>query len=357
MSAIETELTQLRCCADLDDLPRSLGGAIGTADYRCTAADFQVSEAGLKPSGEGEHLMLRVRKTSQNTRWVAKQLADSLHVPYRAVSYAGLKDRHAVTEQWFGVHLPGRSDPDLAELNIEGTEILSSVRHNRKLRPGQLSYNEFKIVLRNCHYESVSLLDERLIQISSQGVPNYFGPQRFGRSLANLNLLRDETDFHRLGREPRAFALSALRAALFNGYLAERIRQGEFDCLLAGEVSVSDRPRGLAEDDRSVFIPEILPTGLLWGQGTSAASDQVADRENEWFSHFPLVCAILEAAGSKASRRVLRMRVAKLDWQHQDTNLHITFALGPGSYATVLLRELLSLKDRLSQPIANEIQV
>jgi tRNA pseudouridine13 synthase len=357
LNTIDAELAQLRQCADFEHLPRSLGGVIGAADYRCAPADFQVSEVGIKPSGEGEHLMLRVRKTGQNTRWVAKRLADLLHLPYRAVSYAGLKDRHAITEQWFGLHLPGHSDPDLEALSIEGTEILSSVRHNRKLRPGQLSYNEFTIVLRNCHYQSADLVDERLRQISLQGVPNYFGPQRFGRSLANLNLLRTETDFRRLKREPRAFALSALRGALFNGYLAERISAGDFDRLLPGEVSLSDRPRGLAEEDQSVFIPEKLPTGLLWGQGRSAATDEAADRENEWFERFPLVRALLETVGSKASRRVLRMRVAKLDWQQQDTCLHITFALGPGSYATVLLRELLSLQDRMSPPLANETQV
>jgi tRNA pseudouridine13 synthase len=356
LNTIDAELGQLRHCADLEALPRSLGGVIGTADYRCAPADFCVSEVGIKPSGEGEHLMLRIRKTGQNTRWVAKRLADALHIPYRAVSYAGLKDRHAITEQWFGVHLPGNINPELENICIEGTEILSSMRHNRKLRPGQLSYNEFSIVLRNCHYASSNVpgerlterLSERLEQISSQGVPNYFGSQRFGLSRANLNLLRTETDFKRLKRESRAFALSALRGALFNGYLAERISCSDFDRELPGEVRLSDRPRGLAEDDRSIFIPERLPTALLWGQGKSAATGEAADLENEWFGRFPLVKSLLEAAGSKASRRVLRMRVAKLDWRQQDTDLHINFVLGPGSYATVVMRELFSLQDRMS---------
>jgi tRNA pseudouridine13 synthase len=350
MNSHDDELARLRSCADFKLLPRALGGIVGTADYRCTPEDFQVREFGVTPSGTGEHLFLRIRKSGQNTRWVAKRLADSLHLPYKAVSYAGLKDRHAITEQWFGVHLPGNSAPNLEELCIEGVEILSSARHSRKLRPGQLSYNAFELVLRNCVFTSTDQLGKRLHQISEQGVPNYFGPQRFGHSLGNLELLRSVADIRRLNREKRAFALSALRGALFNGYLAERISSGDFDRLLPGEVELSDRSRGVAEDDKSVFTPERLPTGLLWGQGKSAATDEAAARENEWFQSFPGILAILEAAGSKASRRVLRLRVAKLDWRQQDKNLHISFMLGPGAYATAVLRELLDLQNRMSQP-------
>jgi tRNA pseudouridine13 synthase len=350
----DDELARLQSCADFDLLPRYLGGVVGKADYRCAPEDFQVREFGVTPSGTGEHLFLRIRKSGQNTRWVAKRLADSLHLPYRSVSYAGLKDRHAVTEQWFGVHLPGNTDPHLDELCIEGVEVLSAARHQRKLRPGQLSYNAFELVLRNCVFTSTDQLSERLLQISEQGVPNYFGPQRFGHSLGNLELLRTVSDIRRLNREKRAFALSALRSALFNGYLAERVSSGDFDRLLPGEVELSDRPRGVAEDDQSVFTPERLPTGLLWGQGKNAAADEAAARENEWFKHFPGILAILDAAGSKASRRVLRLRVAKLDWRQQDKNLHISFALGPGAYATSVLRELVDLQNNMSQPESDE---
>jgi tRNA pseudouridine13 synthase len=349
MNSPGEELAQLRSCADFDHLPRAFGDTIGTADYRCSPEDFQVREYGVTPSGAGEHLFLQIRKSGQNTRWVAKRLADELHIPYKSVSYAGLKDRHAVTQQWFGVHLPGNSDPDLKDLGIEGVEILSAARHNRKLRPGQLSYNAFEIILRNCVFASSDQLGERLHQISEQGVPNYFGPQRFGHNLGNLELLRSVADIRRLNRETRAFALSALRGALFNGYLAERVSNGEFAQALPGEVELSDRPRGIAEDDQSVFTPKRLPAGLLWGQGRSAATDVVAAKEDEWFQRFPGILAILEAAGSKASRRVLRLRVAKLDWRQQDKDLHISFALGPGSYATAVLRELVNLQNRMSQ--------
>ncbi len=349
MINFDDEQVQLRSCADVEHLPRYLGGVAGTADFRCALTDFQVTESGFEPSGSGEHLLLRVRKAGQNTRWVAKRLAEVIGIPYRAVSYAGLKDRHAITEQWFGVHLPGRPDPDMDAFSIEGVEVLMAVRHDRKLRPGQLSFNFFEILLRNCEIDSADKVATRLHEIAAVGVPNYFGPQRFGRGLGNLELLRKEVDIHQLNREQRAFALSALRGALFNGYLASRVSTGDWDQLLSGEVEISDRPRGIAEQDRSVFEPERLPTGLLWGKGDSVARGEAAERERAWFEQFPRVRSILEKAGARASRRVLRLRVAKLVWQQQNKDLRLSFALGPGAYATVVLRELFSLTDRSRQ--------
>ncbi len=265
MINFDNEQVQLRNCADVDYLPRYLGGVVGAADYRCALADFRVSESGVEPSGTGEHLLLRVRKTGQNTRWVAKRLAEVIGVPYRAVSYAGLKDRHAITEQWFGVHLPGCPDPDMNAFSIEGVKVLMAVRHDRKLRPGQLSFNYFEILLRNCEIDGSEKVAARLHEIAAVGVPNYFGPQRFGRGLGNLELLREANDICRLNRKQRAFALSALRGALFNGYLASRVNNGDWNQLLPGEVGISDRPRGVAEHDCSVFEPERFTYGFAMG--------------------------------------------------------------------------------------------
>jgi tRNA pseudouridine13 synthase len=340
------ELEMLHAYADPHSLPCAYGAALGRGDFRCAPEDFRVSEVGIEPTGKGEHLYIRARKTGQNTRWVAKQIAEVLGLPYRAVSYAGLKDRHAITEQWFAAHLPGRADPELDDLCIDGVEILRTVRHSRKLRPGQLSYNAFDIVLRNCRFSSESNLNDRLQKIAAVGVPNFYGPQRFGRGGSNLEPEAGLADLATLPRERRSFVISALRSALFNGYLARRVRDESWEQPLQGEVSVSDRPRGIAEDDTSVFQPERMPAGLLWGNGAGFSGSDAGDLEQHYFADFPLVCSMLEKAGARASRRALRARVANLVWRAHDNELTIGFMLGPGSYATTVLREVMDLRDR-----------
>ncbi|HHQ14875.1 MAG TPA: tRNA pseudouridine(13) synthase TruD, partial [Chromatiales bacterium] len=205
------ELDKLRLTADFGVLPRAWGDAAATGIMRSRPEDFQVIEQlPFEPSGEGEHLFVQVRKTGQNTRWVAKRLADAAGIDYRATGYAGLKDRRAVAEQWFSLHLPGQNDPVLPE--IPDVEVLQQIRHGNKLRTGALAGNRFKLVLRDCNGDRNAIV-ERLERISAQGAPNYFGPQRFGRDARNLELLNVEG---RVGREARSFGLSALRSALFN---------------------------------------------------------------------------------------------------------------------------------------------
>ena len=347
MSELAEELERLRVYADPSGLPYTGAGPLGTGDMRSTPEDFCVVEhSGLTATGVGEHLLLRVKKTGQNTRWVAKRLAELAGIPYRAVSYAGMKDRHAVTEQWFGIHLPGRIQPVFEVPEGEGIEILEAVWHDRKLRPGQLSYNEFRLLLRNCDVNDLEKLDSGLRAIGVAGVPNYFGAQRFGHQQGNLFILRDIKSLASIGREQRAFALSALRGALFNGYLAQRVMDGTWSDGLAGDVEISDRPRGVAEHDESVFTAERLPAGLMWGKQCQSARDEAALCERAFYGQFPLVMQLLEQAGSRASRRVLRARVGNLSWHMGGQGLELNFALGPGSYATMVLRECLRINDK-----------
>lgn len=336
----------LAAFANVSDLPRAHSGPCGSGTIRGAPVDFQVSEfTGIEPSGEGEHLWIRVRKTGQNTRWVARALAESLDLPYKAVSFAGMKDRHAVAEQWLSAHMPGRSAPDLTGLGIEGVEILESARHNHKLRPGQLSYNRFQVVLRSGGDIEPGLFSELVPAIVEHGFPNYFGAQRFGRGGANLGLARDLDELRGLGREARSFFLSSVRGALFNGYLAERIRHDCWATPLPGEAEISNRTRGPAEDDRSLFEPSRQPSGLLWGKGMNAARGDALERDTCFFAAFPGVTSLLEAAGSRMSRRVLSAQVADFSFAQHDDAVELKFALGPGVFATAMLRELFDFDD------------
>jgi tRNA pseudouridine13 synthase len=347
MSELAEELERLRVYADPPRLPVAGAGPFGTADMRCIAEDFFVAEhSGLVPAGAGEHLFLRIRKIGQNTRWVAKRLAEMAAVPERAVSFAGMKDRHAVTEQWFGLHLPGRVEPVFNIPAGEGIEILQAVWHNRKLRPGQLSYNQFRLRLRNCVMSDPVSFESCLHALRTAGVPNYFGAQRFGFEQANLFIIRDIRSLPGIPREQRSFALSALRGALFNGYLAARVAAGSWADGLAGDVEISDRPRGVAEADQSIFALQRLPAGLLWGNKYQPAQEAAGNCEQEFYGQFPAVMSLLEDAGCRAARRVLRARIGNLSCQQEGDQVELNFALGPGSYATMVLRELLVITDQ-----------
>jgi tRNA pseudouridine13 synthase len=222
-------------------------------------------------------------------------------------------------------------------------------RHHRKLRQGQLIANKFDITIRNCEIGNKDATEQRLRTLASSGVPNYFGPQRFGRDTGNLDLLVRKNALNQLNRETRSFALSALRGALFNGYLSLRVERGDWQSILTGEVAVSAGPRRPAETGVSHPDQVRHASGLLWGEGSLASTDVARELESTYFARFPALTALLESAGSKAARRVLSSALENMNWSwgedaDMDT-LNVCFDLGPGSYATVALRELLTIRD------------
>ena len=128
--------------------PRAYGEALGNAVLKATAEDFQVDEVlDIPLTGEGEHLWLWVEKRELNTEEAAKRLARAAGVPVRTVSYAGLKDRQALTRQWFSIQLPGKADPDLSGAENDTLKILKTGRHKRKLQRGAHSANGFTLRL------------------------------------------------------------------------------------------------------------------------------------------------------------------------------------------------------------------
>lgn len=168
------------------DLPLAYGGPVLRGRLRQTPEDFVVDEdLGYVASGQGEHVWLRVRKRLHNTHDVARALARHAGVPQRDIGYAGLKDRNAVTTQVFTVHLPGCEGPDWQSLSLPGVELLEIDRHHRKVRRGALRGNRFTIRITGSQ-GARSAVEDRLQRLASEGVPNYFGSQRFGRGGQNL---------------------------------------------------------------------------------------------------------------------------------------------------------------------------
>ncbi len=331
--------------------PRALGQPDATALVRVIPADFKVEEiTAVRPAGTGEHLLVRVRKRGANTQWVARSLASRAGVRIRDIGFAGLKDRHAVTEQWFSIHLPGR-DVSLETLAGGDYEILERVRHSRKIRRGALRGNRFEIILREVDGDR-RLLAERLERLRSRGAPNYFGSQRFGKDGSNLALTGTQ-------RRLPSIRLSAYRSFLFNAMLSRRVEDGTWERVLPGDCllldgtqryfSVDAVDEALVERARHL---DIHPTGAMWGRGEPASGLAVADMERNVAAEWLGFSAVLESRGLRQDRRALRMRVRDLDWRWVDSSsLVLMFTLPRGSYATALLRELVLLRSApLSQP-------
>ncbi|MGB0894569.1 MAG: tRNA pseudouridine(13) synthase TruD, partial [Parashewanella sp.] len=195
------------------------------ADLRTTNEDFQVQEIlPFSPSGEGEHHLVHIRKNGLNTGFVAEKLAKFADVHPRDVTFAGQKDRHAVTEQWFGIRIPGKHTPNWNGLNDEQLTVLHASRHGKKLRTGALVGNRFKIVLRNL--TDVNDVTERLEKIKLQGVPNYFGEQRFGHNGKNIEMARAMFAGKKIrDRNKRSLYLSAVRSNIFNQVVSHRLTE------------------------------------------------------------------------------------------------------------------------------------
>lgn len=334
--------------------PYAHGGPLAHATLRATPEDFRVEELqGFAPSGEGEHLFLRIRKRNQNTAWVAGLLAKAAGVREDAVSYAGLKDRRAVTTQWFSVHIPNRQLPDLSALWSEDIELLEQTWNARKLRRGAHQGNRFAITLRDVEGDRAAL-EARLATVARAGVPNYIGPQRFGHGNANLlageQLLRGPARRRLNHRE--GLAVSALRSALYNRVLGLRTGDGSWQRCEDGDVLMLDgrgsffRPEpGDAALAGRLAALEVHPTGPLHGRGDIAVSGAVLALEQGVAAATDGLADALAAFGLETQRRALRLRVAGLAWQWKDDALCLEFALAAGAFATSVLRELVTLRE------------
>lgn len=329
-------------------LPRAHGAPVLAARMRVAPEDFRVDEdLGFAPSGAGEHLFLQVEKRGANTAWVAQQLARWAGIAEHGVSYAGLKDRHAVTTQAFTVHVPKRIAPDFGALAAQPDfRVLSHAWHARKLPRGALRGNRFGLLLREVQGERPAI-DERLAQIAARGVPNYFGEQRFGREGGNLAAARAMFAGKRLSRDQRSILLSAARSAIFNDVLARRVEDGSWEHGLEGEVWMLDGTHSVfgpepMSDDLAARVErlDLHPTGPMWGDGELRSRAACAALETAVSAQHADLAAGLVQAGLKQERRALRLAVRELRHEWREDGLFLGFFLPAGTYATTVLHAL-----------------
>ncbi len=320
-----------------------------TGGIRVNPEDFRVVESlGFEATGEGEHLWLEIEKTGRNTQEVATDLARVAGLSSRDVSYAGLKDRNAITVQNFSLHLglAGKLDPDSIEL--PGVRVLSARRSARKIRRGRLAGNRFELTVRDVKGD-LEALESRLQTISREGVPNGFGEQRFGgNNIARAyRLFRGELR-RKPGKAKRGFYLSAARSLVFNQVLNARIREGTWNRLIAGDwVMLDGSHSGFAADPEDADLVrrcrelDLHPTGPLPGQDPSPATGEAGRIEAAVLSEYEELVEGLARFRLETQRRALRMRVSEMEWDWPETDvLRLSFSLGQGSFATSVLREI-----------------
>lgn len=324
-------------------LPRAWGELPGSARIREQPEDFLVEEQlGFAPDGEGEHAMLWVEKRERNTQDVVRALAVLAGVPERDVGLCGLKDRNAVTRQWFSVGLAGKAEPDWDAPGLDdGFRVLEASRHRKKLRRGVHRANRFVLVLRDWSGDR-DALERRLEQVGTGGVPNYFGEQRFGRGGDTLNrALAWMKSGGKVRRAQRSLYLSALRSHVFNALLAARLQNGEWLRLVTGGVAMLAGSRSYFRveevDDailRRIEHGDLHPGLPLWGRDQRETANTVLP------AALAPVGAFLEDQGLDLDFRPVRVVPDDFSWQFcDDESLQLTFSLPAGSYATVVLAE------------------
>ena len=391
-----TESTALNFAAitDTSKLPQPLPAPLKQATYKTSATDFVVNEMlPMTFTGEGEHLWLHIQKMGMNTAYLAKLLSEWADIPLRDVGYSGLKDRHALTTQWFSLRIPKKQLPptDFAPTDLgdnETVQLLAQHWHYKKLNRGAHRANQFIITLRELQFETdissvetqpiaqkqaeqQALIEQHLQTMSKNGVPNYFGPQRFGHYGNNIKdalALFARPSQHNNGknkrkrapREQHTMQLSAARSLIFNQILAARVRDDSWSKGMAGEVfnlagsgsifaseQLDDTLRArLAEGD-------IYPTAVLWGVENDKVTGDAATLENDIVKQDSLLTSLatgLERREIKAQRRALRLPIEALSWEWVDEQtLMLRFNLTTGSFATSVLA---SLVQHLQMPAA-----
>lgn len=314
-------------------------------------ADFVVHEIeAYGPNGSGDHLFVRFEKQGLTTPDAVKSIAKALGCDFNACGWAGLKDRHAITNQWASFF---QGTPDKAlSLDLPHIRIESAALHNHKLRTGHLRGNCFQIRIRQAGNE-LDRIKEIITVLQQQGVPNYYGEQRFG-----LDNLSRATQWLIHGTEPpkrrfdRKFLVSVLQSAVFNAVLAERIAKKEFATAIDGDLWQKETTGGLftttdLDEARTRMLRwEISPTGPMLGVKMRWPERDALTRERATAERWQVDDAALRRFGSAGPGTRRSLRVALVDPKvelHPDdpTDVLLRFTLPAGAYATAVLREIL----------------
>ncbi|HAT6979344.1 TPA: tRNA pseudouridine(13) synthase TruD [Legionella pneumophila] len=329
--------------------PRAYGMPNSTATFKLCPEDFQVNELFEGQfSGEGEHIVLKIEKKGLTTEQVVKSLASLINKPIKLISYAGLKDKQALTTQWLSIHAPGEVIEGIETLEAPGWKILECTRHNKKLRPGFLSGNHFTITLRNVSNETD--LIHRIEQIKLKGVPNYFGEQRFGRDGGNLIKAEEILVQGRKVKDRflKGMYFSAARSWLYNLILSRRVKESSWNLPLLGDVIQLVGSNSVFVNDKSldeqllqrIGEKDVSPASPLPGRSKNLVKGTALQIINEVYAEWSAWLDGLEKNGLEEAWRANILYAEQIEYRINQGTVELSFVLPAGAYATVVLREL-----------------
>ncbi|MCG3730212.1 tRNA pseudouridine(13) synthase TruD [Vibrio cincinnatiensis] len=333
----------------LSPLAYLCGQPIAKAKIKASPEHFKVVEdLGYEFSGQGEHVMVCIRKTGENTSFVANELAKACGVKSKDVGWAGLKDRHAVTEQWLSVYLPDGKFPNLAafEAQYPSIEVLAMTRHHKKLRPGDLRGNHFELLL--SEVSNMADVMQRLPMIAQQGVPNYFGQQRFGREGNNVSEARrwGRDNVRSRNQNQRSLYLSAARSWIFNHIVSQRIQAGCFDRFIEGDIALKEGQAilisadQLAEFNQQLALQQVQISAALAGDNALPTEKEALKIEQRELDAEPELMALIRGNRMRHERRAISLVPKLFSWEAEDHTIKLKFTLDAGSFATSIIREL-----------------
>jgi len=363
----------------LQPLPRWTGDLPGCGgNIRVTVQDFEVEEIPLYlPVGSGDHLYLWIEKIDVAGETLRRHVARALDMSGGDVGMAGLKDRRAVTRQWLSV--PRDREARLAQIESDRVHVLDVQLHRNKLRTGHLAGNRFRIRIREVSEHAATLLADKLARIAQTGLPNFYGSQRMGhggstlaagwaltQGLGRTVQVRTPDDvvhsLHLADRPLRRLAASAIQSEVFNRTLARRMELGILRQVVSGDVCKKTDTGGVfvsedaAREQRRLESGEIVVTGPMWGPKMTRALRDAAELEAAVLKDFGMQSADFSALGhlAEGTRRPATVQPGAIALAVEGDSAVVSFTLPAGSFATILIHELVGPTAALAETALEE---
>jgi tRNA pseudouridine13 synthase len=337
---------------ELSQLPYLTGHLPGiSGTIKASAEHFRVEERlPYTACGEGEHVYVTLRRKEWNTADVARVLQKRFSLKSMDVGWGGRKDKTAVATQTFSLHLPPSMDPEAIARNMQDLpfEILAIRRHRNKIKTGHVAENRFQIIVSNTKPGDPANSRSIAAALQDTGIANFYGEQRFGRQMRNLEQVQRLIATGRAGHGKKGrFMVSVLQSALFNIWLKQRIESGEFETMIQGDVARKTDTGGLfvvedaAEATRRLASRAIVATGPIYGYKMMAAAGRAGEVEQQILDTFAIEPHLFKALKAPGSRRPAQLFLEDLEIQPAPEGLLFTFSLPSGAYATTVLREFI----------------
>jgi len=307
-----------------------------------TKNDFIVDEIpSIEFKGKGNTLIIHLKKVEMTTWDMIAVFSEYLGIPAQKIGYAGLKDKHATTTQYISVDVS--YERMIKQFRHKQIQVLKLTRHSTGIRMGDLAGNRFSINLHEVDNIDAGRIEKCARKIAKNGLPNYFGFQRFGRDSDSFKQAKDmlSGEIFIEDNKVKNFLISIYQSEFFNQWLRERVEISQDEnenkfMLMNGDV-YQDQKGKLSTPkimpSKEFLAKKMTPTGLLCGRDVFRARDEARETEVKYDDEF---------LQEKGYRREALIYPADIDCQYirKETMLRISFSLPKGSYATVFLESI-----------------